>query len=42
MSKRPEAYPAFRFAVQIDGITEAVFSECTLPSSSCKARYRRT
>ena len=32
MSKRPEAHPAFRFAVQIDGITEALFSECTLPS----------
>jgi phage tail-like protein len=32
MSKRPEAHPAFRFAVQIDGITEAVFSECALPS----------
>ncbi|MFN2228868.1 MAG: phage tail protein, partial [Anaerolineae bacterium] len=23
---------AFRFAVQIDGITEAVFTECTLPA----------
>jgi phage tail-like protein len=27
-----EAYPAFRFAVQIEGVTEAVFTECTLPS----------
>jgi phage tail-like protein len=29
---RPEAHPAFRFVVQIDGISEAVFTECTLPS----------
>jgi phage tail-like protein len=29
---RPEAHPAFRFVVQIDGIAEAVFTECTLPS----------
>ena len=27
-----EAYPAFRFAVQIEGVTEAVYTECTLPS----------
>jgi len=27
-----EAYPAYRFAVQIEGVTEAVFTECTLPS----------
>lgn len=32
MSKRPEAHPAFRFAVQIDGVTEAFFTECTLPA----------
>jgi phage tail-like protein len=25
-------HAAFRFAVQIDGITEAVFTECTLPT----------
>jgi len=29
---RPKVNPAFRFLVQIDGINEAVFSECTLPS----------
>jgi phage tail-like protein len=28
---RIEAYPAHRFAVEIDGISEAVFSECILP-----------
>jgi len=27
-----EAYPAYRFAVQIEGVTEAIFTECTLPS----------
>lgn len=31
-SRRVEAHPAFRFAVQIDGVTEAVFTECTLPT----------
>jgi len=31
-AKRTEAYPTFRFAVQIGGVDEAVFSECTLPS----------
>jgi phage tail-like protein len=30
--KRAEGYPAFRFVVQIDGIGEAVFTECTLPN----------
>ena len=30
--QRTELHAAFRFAVQIDGITEAVFTECTLPS----------
>ena len=25
------AYPAFRFVVKIDGITEAAFTECVLP-----------
>jgi phage tail-like protein len=30
--QRAEVHAAFRFAVQIDGITEAVFTECTLPS----------
>ena len=30
--QRAEAHAAFRFAVQIDGITEAVFTECTLPT----------
>lgn len=29
---RTEAHAAFRFAVQIEGITEAVFTECTLPT----------
>ena len=32
MTKRPEAHSAFRFAVQIDGIAEAFFTECTLPT----------
>ena len=31
-SQRVEVHAAFRFAIQIDGITEAVFTECTLPS----------
>lgn len=33
MSKwaRAQAHAAFRFAVQIDGISEASFTECTLP-----------
>ncbi|MBN1934507.1 MAG: phage tail protein [Anaerolineae bacterium] len=31
-SQRTEVYAAFRFAVQIDGVTEAVFTECTLPT----------
>lgn len=31
-AQRAEAHAAFRFAVQIDGITEAVFTECTLPT----------
>jgi phage tail-like protein len=30
--ERPEAHPAFRFAVQIEGLEGAVFNECTLPS----------
>lgn len=30
--QRVEAFASFRFAVQIEGIDEAVFSECTLPS----------
>ncbi len=30
--ERTEVYGAFRFAVQIDGIDEAIFSECTLPN----------
>lgn len=29
---RTDAFPAFRFNVQIDGLTEARFTECTLPS----------
>ncbi len=30
--QRVETHAVFRFAVQIDGITEAVFTECTLPA----------
>ena len=30
--QRAEIHPAFRFAVQIEGITEAMFTECTLPT----------
>jgi phage tail-like protein len=30
--QRAEIHATFRFAVQIDGITEAVFTECTLPA----------
>ncbi|MDQ4075380.1 MAG: phage tail protein [Chloroflexota bacterium] len=30
--QRAETHAAFRFAVQIEGIDEAFFSECTLPS----------
>lgn len=30
--QRTEIHAAFRFAIQIDGITEAVFTECTLPA----------
>lgn len=30
--KRVENHTAFRFTVQIDGIDEAVFTECTLPT----------
>jgi phage tail-like protein len=30
--QRAEVHAAFRFAVQIDGITGAVFTECTLPT----------
>ncbi len=29
--QRVKVYTAFRFAVQIEGITEALFTECTLP-----------
>jgi phage tail-like protein len=29
--QRTEIHAAFRFVVQIDGVTEAVFTECTLP-----------
>jgi phage tail-like protein len=32
MMERPDAHPAFRFAVQIDGLAEARFTECTLPA----------
>ena len=32
MSQRAQVHAAFRFAIQIDGITEAVFTECTLPA----------
>lgn len=31
MSERVDPHATFRFSVQIDGIDEAVFSECTLP-----------
>jgi phage tail-like protein len=31
-NQRIEVHAAFRFAIQIDGITEAVFTECTLPA----------
>ena len=30
--QRAETHAAFRFVVQIDGISEAVFTECTLPT----------
>ena len=30
--QRTEFHAAFRFAVQIDGATQAVFTECTLPT----------
>jgi phage tail-like protein len=30
--QRPTAHPAFRFRVEISGITQGVFSECTLPT----------
>jgi phage tail-like protein len=29
---RPDPHAAYRFAVQIEGINEAVFCECTLPA----------
>jgi len=29
--RRIEAHATFRYAVEIDGISEAIFSECTLP-----------
>ena len=32
IGQRTKAHAAFRFAVQIEGITEAVFTECTLPT----------
>ena len=32
IGQRTEAHAAFRFAVQIEGITEAMFTECTLPT----------
>ena len=32
IGQRTEAHAAFRFTVQIEGITEAVFTECTLPT----------
>ncbi len=31
-AQRIEIHAAFRFAVQISGVTEAVFTECTLPT----------
>jgi phage tail-like protein len=36
-----EAYPAYRFAVQIEGITEAVFTECTLPALEVEVLEQR-
>jgi phage tail-like protein len=32
MNGRAEALAAFRFVVQIDGVSEAYFTECTLPN----------
>lgn len=32
MTARAEAFAAFRFVVQIDGVAEAYFTECTLPN----------
>jgi len=32
IGQRTKAHAAFRFAVQIEGITEAMFTECTLPT----------
>ncbi len=31
-TRRPPAHPSFRFTVEIEGINQAVFTECTLPS----------
>ena len=30
--ERPDAHPAYRFSVQIDGLPGATFTECTLPA----------
>lgn len=36
-----EAYPAYRFAVEIEGVTEAVFTECMLPSLEVDVQEQR-
>jgi len=40
IGQRTEAHAAFRFAVQIEGITEAVFTECTLPTLEVKVHQQ--
>ena len=41
MSQRAPVHAAFRFAIQIDGITEAVFTECTLPSLEVEVHQQK-
>ena len=39
-SQRTEIHTAFRFAVQIEGITEAVFTECALPTLEVEVHHQ--
>jgi phage tail-like protein len=33
-TRRPPAHPSFRFSVDIEGINQAIFTECTLPDAA--------
>ena len=39
--ERPDAHPAYRFSVQIDGLPGATFTECTLPALAVEIQEQK-